>query len=66
MVKTKMDINEAIKVIFETENEDFFRGYNYANVEFVTWFWDIVNGKRCDGAMQPEIQKVRDWIINHR
>ncbi len=61
-----MNIKEASKVIFEAENEDFFRGYNYANVQFVGWFWDVVNGKRCSGAMQPEIQEVRDWIITHK
>lgn len=61
-----VDFKEAAEVIFETENKDFFRGYNYANCEFVTWFWNTVKNGDKVGTMQPEIQEIRDWIVDHK
>lgn len=61
-----VDFEEAAEVVFETENKDFFRGYNYANVEFIVWFWRTVKEGDKVGSMQPEIQEIRDWIIEHR
>lgn len=61
-----MNVEEAMKVIFETENKDFFRGYNYATVHFVYWFWKTVKNGDKVGSMIPEIQEIRDWIIDHR
>lgn len=35
-----MDFEEASKVVFETESKNFYRGYNYGNVEFYRWCYD--------------------------
>lgn len=61
-----MDYEEAKNVIFESETKDFFKGYNYANCEFIVWFWDTVKNGDKIGSMNPDIQKIRDWIIDHR
>ena len=47
-------------------NKDNFVGYDYAVKEFTCWFWHTVKEGKKVGRMQPEIEKIRDWIIDHR
>jgi hypothetical protein len=47
-------------------NHDNFVGYDYAVKEFIYWFWHTVNEGKKAGCMQPEIEKIRNWIIDHR
>ena len=50
------------------ENKDWGNGYDFAFKEFTWWFRKIVEDPKASkvGRMNPDIEFVRDWIVDHK
>jgi hypothetical protein len=63
-MNTKIEPDE---MDFENASAEWFAGYKAGVMESVCAFRDWINGKRLYGRMSDiEIEKIRDWVREHR